>query len=434
MSVEWISVCSTVTAQFSQVDDDPGFLSPLTQITLGPPGVFGSTVALIPNTLYYARVSTSPSMVGSLLLGSTPTLAELPGLTTGSFSDIGVQGFRVDWTSGTSHWNPMDTLYQTEVSTSSSFTGDLITGSTTGLHLTFEGLLEGTTYFAHVRAENRAGIPTAYVDLGSTVTSVTPFITGGSSATIQSPDGVVTILVDSGTFVEDFRLFLTTDPVHSPLGRPEIPAQINLAEGKLGAAGEVARTSITNVISEIRAKDALGNPLSPHSSHPLSVTFVYPSSDGETVTVGGSAVVRAHTLAIYRLSEDKSLWVRLPSSQVDISARTVTASAPGLGVFSLVGQTDTSLETAFAYPVPFLEKRGDRTITFSDLAQKATLRIFSVSGRWVQTLQETDGDGELVWDVRDADGDPLPSGVYFYLLESSADRKRGKLVIVRGAP
>lgn len=520
MTVDWFSFCSTATVQYSQVDDDPAFLSPFTLNSFGPPGVFGSTVPLIPNTVYYAQVSTSPSMVGSVslgstrtlanlpvallpsvisstqlqcdwlangnpggtlyqseissdsfasvlsasstvgttmlwnslqpntlysfhvrvgsggsftALGSTPTFAEVPGVPSIPFSNISIQGFRVGWTSGTVQWNPPDTSYQAEVSTSAIFSGGVTTLSTTNLYVDFSGLSEGTTYYAHVRAVNRAGILTAFADLGSTRTAVTPFNTGGSSATIQSPDGAVVVTVASGTFAEDYRLSLSTDPIGFPLGPPDLPAKINLAEDKLVEGGEVSQTPIPNVISEIRAEDVHGNMIDSQAPHSLTVTFVYPSSDGETVTLGGGPIVRAHTLAIYRLNEEKSLWVRVPTSQVDSSARKVSAAVPGLGVFSLVGQTDTSLETAYAYPVPFLEKRGDKTITFSDLAQKATVRIFSASGRWVQTLEETDGDGELVWDVRDVDGDPLPSGVYFYLLESSADKKRGKLVIVRGS-
>ncbi|MBK8575924.1 MAG: T9SS type A sorting domain-containing protein [Elusimicrobia bacterium] len=161
------------------------------------------------------------------------------------------------------------------------------------------------------------------------------------------------------------------------------------------------------------------------------MTFVYPALDHETVDMGAGPLVRARTLAVYRLNETKNLWVRLPSSQVDTTAHTVTASAFGVGVFSLVGQQDTSLETTFAYPVPFRAKRGDTTVTFGDLSQRATIRIFNASGALVQTLEEEDGDGELEWDVKDSEGDPLPSGVYFYLIESSADKKRGKLVIIR---
>jgi hypothetical protein len=432
LTLHWDSVCSTASLTYSQIDDDPAFLSPLDQATIGPPAIFG-VPPLIPNTLYYAQVATNSFMLRSVALGSTTTLAEPPGVPGTPFVNVTESGFRVVWTSGTTQWNPPDTTYEVQIATEPTFGGSLITRSTTALQSDVVGLLEGTTYFAHVRAINRDLIATAYVLLGSTTTGVTPFTAGGSSTTIQSPDGAVTVTVASGTFDEDYRLFLTTDPVTSPVGPPETPARISEAEEKLAGNGEASRIPLPQNLTEIRAENTLGAPLNSQGVNPVTVTFVYPSIDGDVVNTGGMSVVRAKTLSIYRLNEEKSLWVRLPTSQVNTGARTVTATAPGLGVFSLEGQLDTSLETAYAYPVPFLEKRGDTSITFSDLAQRATIRIFTVSGNWVQTLEETDGDGALVWDVRDADGDPLPSGVYFYLLESSDDKKRGKLIIVRGS-
>lgn len=433
MTVDWVSFCSTATIQYSQVDDDPAFLSPFTQASFGPPVVFGSTIPLIPNTVYYAQVSTSPSMVGSVLLGSTATFAEIPGVPSIPFSNLSVQGFRLDWTSGTVRWNPPDTLYEAQISTQASFAGGVITQSTIGYHAVFSGLPEGTTFFAQVRAFNRAGVATSFAALGSTHTDTTPtpFNEAGSSGTIQSPDGAVTAVVAAGSLAQDYQLLLSTDPQTAPLGPPELPTQISSAESKLAEAGSPARMPLPGGMAEIRAQDTGGHPLELSSGNILTVTMAYSSTDGETVDLGMGFPVRARTLQVYRLNESKSLWVRLPSAQVDTSARKVTSSSPGFGVFALVGQMDTSLETAFAYPVPFKAKRGDTTITFSDLAQRATIRIFSASGRWVRTLDETDGDGEFVWDVADSDGNPLPSGVYFFLMESSSDRKRGKLVIIR---
>lgn len=425
LTLNWGSACSTAALTYSQIDDDPGFLSPFAQATLSPPAIFGSP-PLIPNTLYYAQVATNSFMLGSVALGSTRTLANLP--TAFLPTALSSHQIKADWGA---NGNPAGTLFESQIS-SDGFVSVLIATVTPSTSHTWEGLTPSTLYNLQVRAMNDDGLWTGFVALGSATTEMAPFTTGGSSTTIQSPDGDVTVTVASGTFTEDYRLFLSTDPVSSPVGPPETPARISEAESKLANNGEASRTPLPTLI-EIRAENTLGAPLNSQGVNPVAVTFAYPSTDGDIVNIGGEVVVRAKTLAIYRLNDENSLWVRLPTSQVDTGARTVTATAPGLGVFSLVGQQDTSLETAYAYPVPFLEKRGDTTITFSDLAQRATLRIFSASGRWVQTLEETDGDGMLVWDVRDADGDSLPSGVYFYLLESSADKKRGKLVIVRGS-
>jgi hypothetical protein len=521
-TLQWGTSCSTDTLQYTQVDEDPTFLSPLTQSTLGPPAVFGSTTPLSPNTLYYAQVSTNASMAGSVALGSTHTLAalpvslpinvlsssqlqpqwdangnpigtlfeiatstdgflsvfttsttintnltvngldpntaysfrlraknndglwtstvslgalataaELPGTAGTTYSNQTNQGFRLHWTSGTVWWNPSDTFYEAHVSSDSGFGGALVTTSTLALLSDFDSLLEGTTYYSRVRAINRDGLPTSFVNFGSTVTLGPPFYTAESSGTIQSSDGAVVLTVSTGTFAEDYRLVLSTQPQLAPIASPEIPGKIQTAEAKLNNTPTVPRIPLPGIVSEIRAVNTGGAFLSPEGSSQPEVQFIYPSTDGEYVDMGSESKVRALTLAVYRLNEEKNLWVRLPSSRVDPAARTVRVSVSEMGVFSLVGQMDTNLDATYAYPVPFRAKRGDSTITFADLAQRATLRVFSLSGRLIKSLEETDGDGELVWDVRDEEGDPLSSGVYFYLIESSTDKKRGKLVIIR---
>ena len=107
------------------------------------------------------------------------------------------------------------------------------------------------------------------------------------------------------------------------------------------------------------------------------------------------------------------------------------ARLPHFSVFALIGQSGTSLTDAYAFPVPFQPSLGHRSITFTNLAQEATIRIFTVSGKLVQTLRETDGNGQLVWDVKNAEGSKVASGVYFYLMESTTDKKTGKLTIIR---
>lgn len=519
LTLHWGSLCSTGTVQYSQVDDDPAFLSPFTLATFNPPTVFGSTIPLLPNTLYYAQVSTLASMAGSVALGSTRTLAnlplalpvsvvsttqlqpqwgqngnplgtlyeiqttsdgfttviettatmntdiifngfspnttysfqvravntdgnqtsfvslgstataaEVPGMTVPRYSHLTVQGFRLHWTSGAVIGNPPDTVYEAQLSPVSGFSHGLVSTSTVQLYADFNGLAEGTTYFARVRAVNREALVTSYQYFGSTGTL--PFYnTSGSSGSIQSPDGAVRFTVSSGTFAEDYRLVLSTTPILTPLGSPELPSLIASAESKLEQNPTLPRTPLPGAVAEIRAMDIGGAFLSPHGN--VEVRFLYPSADGENVDVGSGTKLRARTLSVYRLNEEKALWVRLPSSRVDLNARSVTVSAPGLGVFSVSGQMDTRLETAYAYPVPFRGERGDSAITFGDLAEVATVRVFSLPGRLIKTLEEKDGDGELVWDVRDEEGDPLSSGVYFYLIESPTDKKRGKLVILR---
>ncbi len=96
----------------------------------------------------------------------------------------------------------------------------------------------------------------------------------------------------------------------------------------------------------------------------------------------------------------------------------VAGPAP-VGRFRLVG----------AGPSPF---RQTATLDFElDRAGAARLRVYSVSGRLVRTLVNAElpaGIGQVVWDGRGRDGQPVPSGLYFVRLEMGARSATRKLV------
>ena len=91
----------------------------------------------------------------------------------------------------------------------------------------------------------------------------------------------------------------------------------------------------------------------------------------------------------------------------------------------------STLSGVHVYPVPFVPSKGDTVITFTGLPSAATIKIFSAGGHIVQVLEETDGDGLLLWDVRNSDGSDVAPGVYLYDILTRGDEKTGKLVVVR---
>jgi hypothetical protein len=80
-----------------------------------------------------------------------------------------------------------------------------------------------------------------------------------------------------------------------------------------------------------------------------------------------------------------------------------------------------------AFPNPL--RAGD-TVTFIDLPADATVKIFTVSGEWVQTVY-ADFTGRALWDGRDRDGRAVPAGVYLARAESRGGRKTLKVAVVR---
>ncbi len=84
------------------------------------------------------------------------------------------------------------------------------------------------------------------------------------------------------------------------------------------------------------------------------------------------------------------------------------------------------------YPNPF---RAATTIPFDIRAPvKAALRIYDVSGQLIRTLVDRELDAQsyrILWDGRDAFGQPVSSGIYFYKLVAGNFSDVRKLVIAR---
>ncbi len=108
--------------------------------------------------------------------------------------------------------------------------------------------------------------------------------------------------------------------------------------------------------------------------------------------------------------------------------------------FTVIADNILKISNVFNYPNPF---SSATTFIFSvNHASQIKLKIFTVAGRLIQTLNNLSGDNgtnQIPWDGRDKDGDELANGVYLYQLTASAqylnktlkDEYIGKLVIVR---
>jgi len=54
-----------------------------------------------------------------------------------------------------------------------------------------------------------------------------------------------------------------------------------------------------------------------------------------------------------------------------------------------------------------------------------------LNGILIKTLQETNGDGGLEWDLCDENGNQLVSGIYLYLITNEQQQKIVKFAIIR---
>jgi len=103
----------------------------------------------------------------------------------------------------------------------------------------------------------------------------------------------------------------------------------------------------------------------------------------------------------------------------------------GRGDKAIIVLAGSSNADFFVYPNPFLQNSDVNNITFANVKENDVVHILSARGRRVRTLQKYDGDGDLLWDVRNSSGDLVASGVYIYRLVGRGSDRIGKLAVVR---
>jgi hypothetical protein len=91
--------------------------------------------------------------------------------------------------------------------------------------------------------------------------------------------------------------------------------------------------------------------------------------------------------------------------------------APEGNTIRLSGAAD-DLADVYLFPNPYRAGSGRGGIMIAGLPASASIEVFSADGVLVRKLDESDGDGGRLWDVRDNTGSPVPSGVYLVLVKS----------------
>ncbi|MBA7467229.1 hypothetical protein ES707_02442 [subsurface metagenome] len=233
-------------------------------------------------------------------------------------------------------------------------------------------------------------------------------------------DGKMRIILDAGTLKEDFSVKISTFPLEDSQKETAI---IN-ANNKLDIDDDPFSFALESTIVEIKAFYADGNPIIDTFEIPATITLSYEDSDQDGFV--------EETLKVYWLNESHSLWVKLSGSKVDTSSNRVSADTFHFSIFSLHGVGTTDLSDAYAFPVPFIPSRGDTDITFTEISPLCTIKIYTLNGELVRTIEHTSRETSHSWDdVTNDRGDRLASGVYLYIIKNDKGKKKGKLIIIR---
>ncbi len=233
--------------------------------------------------------------------------------------------------------------------------------------------------------------------------------------------------IPPGAYSSDFGLIVSTAQ-----NSPAVAA----ANGKLSSMPGVFASALR--ILNASAFDAGSRDVQP--SLPCVISFPYADEDGDGIVDGSFPSVRVRDLAVWRLDETNGLWVRRTGANIDETAKEVYFNVEHFSSYALMGVPDTDVSLVRAYPVPFSPNSGNsdrygdwtRLITFTDLPAYGKIRIFTIAGDLVRTLDVGPQDvNTKKWDVRNSAGQIVASGVYIWEIVSGKNRKTGKLMVVK---
>lgn len=124
-------------------------------------------------------------------------------------------------------------------------------------------------------------------------------------------------------------------------------------------------------------------------------------------------------------------------------ALTVTQPAPSTTLSSRAGKQIRVVPNPYVYQDQYdvvTGRAGTSRVYFSNMPASGSVRIYSVSGQFLQQLTwteaELNGTGDLPYDLRTREGTDLASGLYIWVVKSrGANNKeqtaRGKFVVIR---
>lgn len=96
-----------------------------------------------------------------------------------------------------------------------------------------------------------------------------------------------------------------------------------------------------------------------------------------------------------------------------------------------VGASD-NLANVISYPNPY---RGDvntrSEIRFRNLPVVATIRIYTLTGYLIHTIEKNNPGNETIWNLRNNQGSLVSSGVYVYIVTSGSEQVQGKIALLR---
>ncbi|OIP39987.1 hypothetical protein AUJ95_04985 [Candidatus Desantisbacteria bacterium CG2_30_40_21] len=161
----------------------------------------------------------------------------------------------------------------------------------------------------------------------------------------------------------------------------------------------------------------------------VTISISYPDNDHDGFVDGTN--IHETTLRIFRLNEQTQRFEIIPDSWVEPEANRVVAGVDHFSYYSILAYTQKvmGISEAVNYPNPF-DMTTDDYMTFGPLPlENVVVEIYTIDGELVQVLASQ--NGVCHWDGRNSNGDKVSSGMYVYMVKMKAQRKVGKMTVIR---
>ena len=91
----------------------------------------------------------------------------------------------------------------------------------------------------------------------------------------------------------------------------------------------------------------------------------------------------------------------------------------------------TTLENAHVYPNPCRVYDGDTEVKFTYLTSTVLIKIYTISGNLVRTINKSNFTNQTSWDLKNNEGENVASGIYVYFIKYRNMIKKGKIVVIK---
>src|SRR3989339_2146970 len=233
------------------------------------------------------------------------------------------------------------------------------------------------------------------------------------------------------------------------MGEPNIDqiCKVNVPDGVLSSSSTMIKIVINPMVSQTIGKSlelANGGNLiligyihniylesgQDKFSKEIEISLPY-QDDNKDNRVDGTNI-GSNRLIICSFDELIGKWQKANGSTVDKVKKLVTCKTNHLSYYGVFAVLQSDLNTAHIYPNPYKPSIGHTSIIFTNLTNRTKAQIFNLAGDVVYEQEKDTPTGELIWDVKNAEGEPIASGVYMYMITNNAGQvKKGKLAIIR---